>query len=105
MSYYYVCGHNILVSYIDEYMVVLNVSVEDPEVDHLVKVECLNHYHMVDGDLTRRNGDEPIQGKLETMTVLEYINTYPVRNGKPNKFSYVHNLQDDKSEEYNWKSK
>ena len=89
-EYYHVCGSNILVSYIDDYRVVLNVSVGYPEVDHLIKIEGLKNYHMVDGHLTLRAYDEPIKGELEVMKVLDYINTYPIRNGKPNQFSYVH---------------
>lgn len=84
-EYYYVCGSNILVSGIDDYRVVLTVS-----DDCLIKVEGLKNYHMVDGRVMLRTYNEPIKGELEVMTVLDYINTYPIRNGKPNQFSYVH---------------
>jgi len=77
--YYHVLNSSIKECGIDNYRAVLNVSVDYPEMDHLVTLDGLKLYHMVDGRMLLRDGDEPIQGELETMTIIDYINKYPVR--------------------------
>lgn len=77
--YYHVANTSIKECGIDNYRVVLNVSVDYPETDHLVTLDGLKSYHMVDGRMLLRDGDEPIQGELETMTIVDYINKFPVR--------------------------
>ena len=82
--YYHINGMTILEKAVHDYMVVMNVSVDFPEVDHLVTTEGLTLYHMVDGRMLRRNADDPICEPLDTMTIPDYIQAYPRRNGYAN---------------------
>ena len=77
--YYHLCDSTMIELGIHDYMVVLNVSLDYPETDCLITLAGLKLYHMVNGHMLLRDGDETIQGELETMTVVDYINKYPVR--------------------------
>jgi len=78
------CNHQLSGEYINDYMVILNCRQGVPEIDHLIKKEYIQNYHMVNGNLCYLEEGENKQGELNIMTIQDYVRDYPIRNGKCN---------------------